>query len=226
MSESPNIDFSDYKESENSHFRFIGNQLDRFHGQILNNWELMPSKSEFWKTADILEPRLAKTYRQTYMITLMGLDRASLILQGVLLEQMIKELYYVVNGEESPHGFGNTLGTLEDELSDENYGYIDDFRDKVRNNWIHDDNENIAEDVELKGKQINFSSENPEELLEKVKDAKNNLDENLSMDDHRVVGDLVMNERDKSAILLYPSTDKVVSDLSKKIHKKYQNKKK
>jgi hypothetical protein len=216
-------DFSEYLESDNSVFQLIGLQLKQFHDQMLNNWELMPSQSSFWETADILEPRVRKTYEQTFMITLMGLDRASLILQGVLLEQVVRELYYVVNDEESDKNFHNTLGCLKSEISEENYDYIKDYKDEVRNNWIHDDTEDIAEDIKLKGKEISFSSENPEELLEEVKENRNNLTEEMSIDDHRFIGDIIMNQRDRSAILLYPSTDKVVGELAQKIHEGYKD---
>lgn len=214
-------DFSSYLESDNSNFRLIGLQLKRFHDQMLNNCELMPSQSSFWKTADILEPRLAKTYKQTYMITWMGLDRASIILQGVLLEQVVRELYYVINGDESDMNFHNTLGTLKNEISEENYEYIDEFREEIRNNWVHDDNEDIAKGIKLRGKEVSFSPENPEGLLENIKDAKNNLNDEMGIEDHRFIGDIVMNERDRSAIVLYPHTDKAVSELAQQIHEKY-----
>lgn len=222
MSEYPSDpDFTEYLESENSAFQLIGLQLKRFHDQMINNWELMPSQSSFWETADILEPRIKKTYKQTYMITLIGLDRASLILQGILLEQVVRELYYVVNGEESDMNFHNTLGSLKDEISEKNYRYIDDFKDEIRNNWVHDDKEDIAKNITLKGKEINFDPENTEELLDEVKDAKNELTDEFSIESHRFIGDIIMNKRDRSAILLYPSTDKVVSELAEKIHEKY-----
>jgi hypothetical protein len=215
-------DFSEYLESDNSVFRLMGLQLKRFHDQMINNWELMPSQSSLWETADILEPRVEKTYKQTYMITLMGLDRASIILQGVLLEQVVRELYYVVNGEESDMNFHNTLGSLKDEISEEKYEYIKEFKDEIRNNWIHDDNEDIADGIKLEGKTINLDSKNPEELLEGVKEAKNNLTEEMGIEDQRFIGDIVMNERDRSAIVLYPRTDEIVGELAQKIHKGYK----
>jgi hypothetical protein len=49
----------------------------------------------------------------------MVLDRDSIILQGILLEQVIRELYYVENDEESDMNFHNTLGSLKHEISGE-----------------------------------------------------------------------------------------------------------
>ncbi len=222
MSEIPDDpDFSSYLDSGNSNFEFIARWLQIYHDQMVQNMQLMPGTKSFWEVTELLEPRILKLYQQTHMITLMGLDRASIILQGVLLEQMVRELYYVEKDEEADDNLHNLLRILRDEMSEEAFEYIDYYREEIRNNWVHDDNEDIAEGLSVPGTVINFDPENPDDLIQKVKEAKEKPLGELDMDDNRVVGDMIMNQRDRAAIALYPKTHEVVEELAETIHEKY-----
>lgn len=222
-------DFSEYLESNNSNFRFIGQLLNTFHNETLDRWSSMPDKKVFQQEEFHLAPRIQPLYKQTYLATLVGFDRASIILQGVLLEQLLKELYYAENGEEieeniSNPGLKHALDEMEEEVDEDSYRFINEFRKNIRNNWFHDNNKRIAGDAKLRGKRISLSGE-PEDWLEQIAQATQEpLDEEYSYEEQRIVGDIIMSKFDEEkALELFRSTDAITRELSEKITDKYRS---
>lgn len=214
-------DFSEYLESDNSNFQFMGRLLNTFHTEMLDRWNDMPDLQVFSNREYHLELRIAPLYKQTYLATLVGFDRASLILQGVLMEQMLKDLYYVQNGKEieeeiSNPGLADALEECKDSISERAYRFVDEYRDKVRNNWIHDNNKNIADDIKLPAREVTLSDS--EEATEKIAEASQKpLTEMMGYEDQRFIGDLIMAKLDERALEYFLSTDEVVREISEKI---------
>ena len=172
-------DFSEYLESENSNFQFIGKLLNTINNEAIARWHQMPDLKVFYQDEYHLEPRIHPLYKQTYLSTLIGFDRASLVLQGVLIEQILKDLYYVEHGNEieenidSP-GLYDVLEEFEDVLSEEVYEFIDEFRDKIRNNWIHDNNKGIAGDFKVPARKVTLSDDS-ENWAKEISEAPESL---------------------------------------------------
>lgn len=158
MTELPeSADFSDYRESDNSHFQYLGNLLSSFDTAGMENLPDMP-KRDFYIGKEVnLEPRILKQYRQTYIATTVGLNRTSLVMQAILLEMLVKE-YYVAHTGEVPDRweFGDALSMADDEglLPDEKMEFLRDFKNEIRNPWFHDDIEDIAGDREVRAREI------------------------------------------------------------------------
>jgi hypothetical protein len=73
---------------------FMKNQIETIEQQWVEN--IRNSKFFQLKTTELphMEPRLRQAYMDTFCITMMGFWNISIIMQGVLLETLVKEIIF------------------------------------------------------------------------------------------------------------------------------------
>lgn len=225
MPESP--DYSEYRESDNSHFQYLGNILETLETSGLENLPELPDK-EVIKGLDYnLEPRILKHYRQTYMVTALGLGRTSLIMQGVLLEMVLKEYFTADTGktDEEHWTFGSVLKDFEREnnkrdepmIPEEKMKFLWEFKDEIRDNWTHDNIGKVAGEKKVNARAIKIDPN--KDIGDQIKEAKSKpLDQKMSFDDGRFFGDLFMAEKEKNIYLeKFKKVDEFIRWISPKI---------
>jgi hypothetical protein len=225
-------DFSEYQDSDNSHFRFLGNLFDSMEDSGLENLPDMP-KRDLYKGIDFkLEPRILKHYRQTYIATTLGFGRISLIMQGVLLEMVLKEYFTAETGktDEEYWTFGSVLNDFEREnnerdeplIPEEKMDYLWDFKDEIRDNWTHDNIGKVAGEKKVNARAIEIDPS--EDIGDQIKEAKSKpLDQEMGFDDGRFFGDLFMAKEEKNIYLeRFKEVDEFIRWISPKIHEAHK----
>jgi hypothetical protein len=78
-------------------------------------------------------------YEETYLVTSMGLASASMILQGVLMENLCHSIYFQSEGKRFKGSFKNLIEELEDDLKVKHIDFLQDLRKFERNTRVHSD---------------------------------------------------------------------------------------
>ena len=94
-----------------------------------------------------MEPRLLQLFQQTYQITLLGFANVSLIMQGVMLETLLKEIIFEKERKEfhSPFGAAIKHCVQKGYLEEKEIQYLTEFKDKIRNRYQHQDIEELSQ---------------------------------------------------------------------------------
>ena len=110
-----------------------------------------------------MEPRLCQLYYEVYLVTLLGFPNMSLIMQGILLEALVKEIIFL-NERSQFHGtFGAAINHCKEkgyiDEGDE-FNYLFEFKDKIRNPYQHIDIEKVTDGSSVLGYRIPVSLDN------------------------------------------------------------------
>ena len=98
-----------------------------------------------------MEPRLRQAYMDTYCVTMMGFWNVSIIMQGVLLETLVKEIIYAKEKKDFRKAFGYAINRCEKKgyLTDVEIKFLRGFKDQIRNPYQHVERalRNLPEDI-------------------------------------------------------------------------------
>lgn len=110
-----------------------------------------------------MEPRLRQIHFETYLMTLMGFPNISLILQGVLLEALLKEIIYEKEKEDFYGAYGSALEHCNNKgyVVGDDYRFLDEFREKIRNRYQHVDVKELTEGSFANVYKIKVDKEDP-----------------------------------------------------------------
>lgn len=141
-------DISEYNNSILEHIREKIIENSSFLSTSLNNLPHM-------------EPRLLQLYQRTYQITLLGFANVSLIMQGVMLETLLKEIIFENERKEFHRPFGAAIKHCVQKgyLEEREIQYLTEFKDKIRNRYQHQDIEELAQGSSIPAYKIPFNKE-------------------------------------------------------------------
>lgn len=158
--------------------------MNIINGNATKNKEIIPKPSEF----PITEHAIAVLYQQTYITTLIGLPNASLIMQGVLMEEFVKYLYYHFNKKEFKGELKdlikecseNKIFSQDKERNEKYFTFFDNFRKLVRNIQIHFLSKKQTKGMGVRGMKITIphlpdGSIDGSKFLNSLDDAKKNF---------------------------------------------------
>jgi hypothetical protein len=108
-----------------------------------------------------MEPRLLQLYLQTYAITLFGYANVSLIMQGVMLEVLLKEIIFEYERKEFHGAFGTAIIHCDKKgyIEKKEIQYLTEFKDKIRNKYQHQDVEELTQGSSVKAYKIPLRKE-------------------------------------------------------------------
>jgi len=172
-----------------------------------------------------MEPHLRALYFETYIITMLGFDNASLIMQGVLLEALVKDYIFMKEGKDFEEEFGPAIKKCETckYLNEEEIKFLRTFKNNIRNQYQHVDIKKISKGIKLKAWKIPIDNvlnvEKFHETLEKISrgEMKSQF---VGYDELRPSGFLVKTVLDKKrALAQFLETDKFVRGFAEKYFK-------
>lgn len=152
-----------------------------------------------------MEPRLRKIFIETYLMTTCGFPNISIILQGVLLEQLVKEIIFSKERNEFQRAFGPAIERCEKKgyLNKHEIRYLNDYKNMIRNFYQHGDVTGLTKKSTVKGWKIEFNSKEPEKMFEKIENSIKNIrqgkikPEDYSVTNIRPVGLIIKNVIDE-----------------------------
>lgn len=89
--------------------KFLKGFISALQQSASENISKMPSLDNL----PFMEPHLLALYHETYYMTLLGLHNVSIIMQGVLLEALVKEIIYNQERVEFQKPFGPAIHRCE-----------------------------------------------------------------------------------------------------------------
>ena len=202
--------------------RFLKNRVEAIEEQ----WGENVQKTIFWRSSIVLphmEPRLSQAYMDTYCVTMMGFWNISIIMQGVLLETLVKEIIFEKEKKDFWGSFGDAIKRCETKgyLTDDEIKYLRWFKDEIRNPYQHVDVKKIVGEKKAGVWQIPLKKEKIVESLrkdiEKAIKGEAGPAELKGYKDMRPVGIIIKGMIDEqSALPLFGAVEKFVRDLSTK----------
>jgi hypothetical protein len=105
----------------------------------LNSEALYPRIRDPLTQHDFANPRLFFLYEDCFHCLLTGRFNAAIILLGVLLEALMRELITLKNDDYSPGSYGACLNTIESQnlMKYEDTAFLKNFKEKIRNLYQH-----------------------------------------------------------------------------------------
>lgn len=125
---------------------FLKNRIEAIEHQWVENVR----KTIFFRVRAFdlphMEPRLRQAYMDTYCVTMMGFWNVSIIMQGVLLETLVKEIIFAKEKKDFRKDFGQAIGRCEEKgyLTDVEIKFLRRFKDEIRNPYQHVDVKKIV----------------------------------------------------------------------------------
>jgi len=175
------------------------------------------------------EPRVRALYGQTYQIFTLGFNNATIVMCGILVEAMLKEIIFFKENKDFTEIVGIKSADFAHAINFcEKKGYISEgeakrlriIKNKIRNPYLHSNIEKITEHIGVRGWEIKYK--NPRELLEKMRlmmEGKLKLPPSkiLTGEDLRAIGDIVKGRIDEQISLdLFLEVDSFVRTMIKK----------
>ncbi|MBU0460215.1 MAG: hypothetical protein KJ597_02370 [Nanoarchaeota archaeon] len=213
--------------------------VDQILNQIKENSEknqqLIPKPSEF----PVVEHAIAVLYQQTYIATLIGLPNASLIMQGVLMEEFVKYLHYHFNKKEFngkleyliKRCHEDNLFSKDKERNEKYFTFFDNFRKLVRNTQIHFLSKKQTKGMGVRGMKITIptlsdGSIDGSKFLQTLGDAKKNfgtMSETLWTDENPGIRNVLKFKLDENTYLQqFVELHKVLLELNKEHNLDYK----
>ena len=125
---------------------FMKYQIETIEQQWVEN--IRNSKFFQLNTTELphMEPRLRQAYMDTFCITMMGFWNISIIMQGVLLETLVKEIIFAKEKKDFRGAFGDAIDRCEKKgyLEDTEISFLKRFKDEIRNPYQHIDIKKIV----------------------------------------------------------------------------------
>lgn len=117
--------------------KFIKLQLEALKKSINENLDKLPNKE-----LPFMEPHLRSLYFQAYFLLLYGLDNASIVLCGILLENIVKEKLFnegIADEDLEKMNFGQVIKECETRknLTKKELDFLKDKKEKLRNPYSH-----------------------------------------------------------------------------------------
>jgi hypothetical protein len=202
--------------------RFLENCVEMIEQQ----WAENVQKTIFWDSyVDLphMEPRLRQIYMETYCITMMGFENVSIIMQGVLLETLVKEIIFEKEKKDFQKPFGDAIDRCKEKgyLTDVEIKFLRRFKNEIRNPYQHVDVKKIVGESKARGWWIPLEKGKVGESLlkgiKKVKKREAGPGELVGYKDVRPVGTVIKGTIDKQrALPLFLHVEKFVRGLSTK----------
>ncbi len=205
--------------------------------------ELANTKEIMFKTLDklpnkelpFMEPHLRSLYFETYFLLAKGFYNASLVLMGILLENLIKEKLFIegIKDEELEKiNFGVALNKIKPFILDEEFKFLDDRKLRLRNPYAHYNKMKLSEGIYFPVWKV----ENPVQKLialqervnkgelteaqarqELIKDIEPEL---MSSKEFRPISQIAKNEKEKSQVTdVFLEIDGFVREFAEKYFK-------
>ncbi len=122
------------------------------------------------------EPRIRKLYFETYFLISLGLHNASIVMCGVLLEALLKEIIFfrerkdltdIVSAKNADFGHAIKFCESKGYITDTEAEWLRKIKDEIRNRYLHSNVDAIAKGIGYPAWEIKFK--NIEELISKIK---------------------------------------------------------
>ncbi len=114
---------------------FIKMELDKIKDSFLKTLDKLPNKE-----LPFMEPHLRALYFETYFLLAQEFYNASLVLMGILLENIVKEKLFIegVKDEELEEmNFGHAINKCEKILSNQELEFLKKKKEELRNPYAH-----------------------------------------------------------------------------------------
>ncbi|MFO7872819.1 MAG: hypothetical protein R6U26_04280 [Candidatus Undinarchaeales archaeon] len=207
---------SDKTENNWNKEKFVKNTLNAFRKQAEERLSSLPPLNNL----PFMVPRLRQLYFEMYYVTLIGLNNVSIIMQGVFLEALVKEIIYVNEEEEFKKPFGPAITHCEEQgyLEENNLKFLRKFKNKIRNVYQHIDIEKLSRGIKYPAQIIKF--EDPEDVKKKIKKIRKEgmkPDTLIGYEELRPIGLIAKNMIEKKeALTLFKKVDEFARELSEK----------
>lgn len=170
-----------------------------------------------------MEPHLRALYHETYYVTLLGLHNVSIIMQGVLLEGLVKEVIYDKEKEDFQKPFGLAIDQCEKKgyLDAKEIGFLKDFKNEIRNIYQHVDVKELTKGIPVAGWLIKIDKNDVAGSILKginaVKEGRAGPPTPITYEKLRPVGHIIKESIDKRQSLpLFREVDKFVREMLSK----------
>lgn len=155
---------------------------------------------------DLANPKLFSLYMDCYQTLLSGRYNASIVMMGLLLEAIIKNIYFLKFGTECTKPFGPCLQEIQKHklMNKDEIKYLNNFKNEIRNPYQHVDDGYILKNVKIPVWPIKF--EKPEELISQIEKMKagDTKPTMMSASEEPAIQPIIKNEYDsKKAIVLF-----------------------
>jgi hypothetical protein len=138
-------------------------------------------------------------------MTAFGFPNISIILQGVLLEQLVKEIIYSNERQEFQRAFGPSIERCKNNgyLNKYEIRYLNDYKNMIRNFYQHGDVTGLTKKRTVKGWRIDFNTKEPKKMFDKIVNSIKDIregkikPEDYSVNNIRPVGLIIKNVIDE-----------------------------
>lgn len=184
-----------------------------------------------------MEPHLRALYFETYFLLAEGFYNASLVLMGILLENVIKEKLFMENikdEELEKINFGGALTKIKPFISENEFKFLEDRKLRLRNPYAHYNKMKLSEGIYfpvwkipsegLVPKMIELDKKVREGKLTEVEARKELIKgikpEMMSSKELRPISHIAKSEREKSQVIdVFLEINKFVRDFAEKYFK-------
>ena len=210
--------------------KLIENELANTREIMAKTLDKLPNKE-----LPFMEPHLRALYFETYFLLVKGFYNASLILMGILLENIIKEKLFMedVKDEELEKiNFGVALNKIKPFILDEEFKFLDDRKLRLRNPYAHYNKMKLSEGIYFPVWKV----ENPVQKLialqervnrgelieaqarqELIKDIEPEL---MSSKEFRPISQIAKSEKEKSQVIdVFLEIDRFIREFAEKYFK-------
>jgi len=160
---------------------------------------------------------------ETFTVTMIGFWNISIIMQGVLLEALVKEIIFAKEKKDFQNPFGDAIKRCEEKcyLTRNELKFLKEFKDRIRNIYQHVDIKKLAGKGKVAAWQIPIDGERVAESLykgvKKAMEGKAGKPKPIGYDRARAVGVIVKERIDQEmALPLFNTVEKFVRDLAAK----------
>ena len=211
---------------------FIKMELDRIKNSLSKTLGKLPNKE-----LPFMEPHLRALYFETYFLLAQEFYNASLVLMGILLENIAKEKLFMEGVKDEKlekMNFGQVINESKDILSPKELDFLKKKKEELRNPYAHFNKMKLSEGIYFPGWKIP-SNEIVPKLIALDKRVKNGelteeqarqelikgiKPELISSKEFRPIAHIAKSEKEKaSAIDNFLEINKFVRDFAKKYFK-------
>jgi hypothetical protein len=198
----------------------IANKLGESVKKCANeNYQILPNTDDL----PFMEPHLLSLYRQTHLVTLLNLHNVSIVMQGVLLETLVKEIIYDKEKVDFEKPFGPAIDRCKNKkyLDQDELDFLTKFKDTYRNNYQHMNIKKITSGQNVDGWSIPIDSKDVSGSLlrgiDKIMHGKAGDPQPIGYNDVRAVGQVIKETYDKcQALPLFIEVDKFFREMLSK----------
>jgi hypothetical protein len=183
---------------------------------VKENYSIMPSLNGL----PHMEPHLLALYRETHLVTLLSLHNVSIIMQGVLLEALVKEIIFEKEKIDFEQPFGPAIERCEkrEYLDSDELKFLTAFKNTYRNSYQHVNIKKITQGKRVDSWAIkvdrNYVLGSLLRGIQSVKQNKAGEPKPMGYDDLRPVGYVIKQASDKEQSLpLFIEVDKFFREM-------------